>query len=289
MGIYGFQEKASTQIANKFKEYILEPARRVGNEIVPFYQNLSAITGAGKTIILADTISQIRMQLPIEPIVLWISKGKVVVWQTYMNLSSTGKYSEFVGSFKVSHLSECTQLDIEQAKEGLILLATVGKFNQKDMENGDRRIFQPDWDNADDSLWNLLRERKNTEGIQRPLIIIYDEGHNFSNQQTELLLKLQPHAIISASATMRVSEVMNKRVISRIMDDKEWSQQDFITAIKSSDVVKKGLIKQHISLGGYVTPMEVAVGEMIDEFNNLEKIIDDFNLGFKAKAIYVSN
>jgi type III restriction enzyme len=60
---------------------------------VPFYQNLSSITGSGKTLILADAIEQIRSQLPLEPIILWLSKGKVVVEQTYQNLSA-GKYAE---------------------------------------------------------------------------------------------------------------------------------------------------------------------------------------------------
>jgi type III restriction enzyme len=43
---------------------------------VPFYQALSALTGAGKTPILADAVAQIRAQLPVEPIVLLISKTK---------------------------------------------------------------------------------------------------------------------------------------------------------------------------------------------------------------------
>ena len=38
---------------------------------------------------------------------------------------------------------------------------------------------------------------------RRPLIIVYDEAHNLSDQQTDLLLELEPDIILAASATMR--------------------------------------------------------------------------------------
>ena len=288
MDLCKFQSNASTQIANRFKEYMANPLFRTRDEIIPFFQNLSAITGAGKTLILADTISQIRIQLSVEPIVLWISKGKVVVSQTYTNLS-TGKYSEFIPKFKVLPLLDCSQEEVENEDNALLLVATVGKFNQKDMDKGDRMVYKVNLDNADVSLWDLLKERQFQNGIKRSFIIIYDEGHNLSDQQTELLLKLQPDAIISASATIRIPEILNRKVIQRIMDDKEWTVQDFITTVRSKDVVKRGLIKKHISLGGYVTPMEDAVDELIYDYNKLKSYNIENDIGFSPKAIYVSN
>lgn len=288
MDLFKFQSKSSTQIANRFKEYMANPLLRTRDEIIPFFQNLSAITGAGKTLILADAISQIRMQLPVEPIVLWISKGKVVVSQTYTNLS-IGKYSEFIPNFKVLPLLDCSQEEVENEDTALLLVATVGKFNQKDMEKGDRMVYKVNLDNADISLWDMLKERQFQNGIKRSFIIVYDEGHNLSDQQTELLLKLNPDAIISASATMRIPEILNRKVIQRIIDDKEWTVQDFITTVRSKDVVKRGLIKKHISLGGYVTPMEDAVDELITDYNKLKSYNLENDIGFTPKAIYVSN
>jgi type III restriction enzyme len=69
---------------------------------VPFYQALSALTGAGKTPILADAVAQIRAQLPVEPIVLLISKSKAVVGQTYGNFESGGRYERFIEGFLVT-------------------------------------------------------------------------------------------------------------------------------------------------------------------------------------------
>lgn len=287
MKLFPFQINASTQIANRFRDYMEDPLPRTRHSIVPFYQNLTSITGSGKTIILADAIEQIRCQLPIEPIVLWLSKGKVVVWQTYTNLS-TGKYSSLLGGYRVKPLLECKKEDIEQADSGLILVATVGKFNQKDMEKGDRKVFQVELDKADTSLWEQLKIRKDSRGIRRNFIVVYDEGHNLSDQQTDLLLQLEPDALISASATVRVPEKLTK-TINRLKDDKGWSDNDFITYVKSSDVVRSGLIKKNIFLGGYITPMEIAINEMLDEMDKVKKAADELGLSVEPKAIYVSN
>ncbi|SCM82555.1 conserved hypothetical protein [uncultured Sporomusa sp.] len=287
MRLLPFQIEASTQIVERFTQYLDDPLMKTKTIIVPFYQNLSAITGSGKTVILADVVEQMRLRLPVEPIVLWLSKGKVVVWQTYTNLS-TGKYSDILGGFQVKPLLDATVSDINDFNIGLLLVATVGKFNQKDMEKGDRRIFQVDMDKADDSLWNMLKSRRDSQGKKRHLIVVYDEGHNLSDQQTELLLDLSPDALISASATMRVPNALSK-IIDRLRNDKGWTDEDFSTVVKSSVVVKAGLIKKNIMLGGYITPMETAVDEMLADMEKLEIAASGLALGFRPKAIYVSN
>lgn len=287
MKLFPFQINAATQIANRFREYMEDPLPKTRHSIVPFYQNLTSITGSGKTVILADAVEQIRCQLPIEPIVLWLSKGKVVVWQTYTNLSA-GKYSSLLGGYNVKPLLECKQEDIQQTDSGLLLVATVGKFNQKDMDKGDRKVFQVELDKAEKSLWQQLLIRKDSIGRRRNFIIVYDEGHNLSDQQTELLLQLEPDALIAASATMRVPEKLTK-TLNRLKDDKGWNENDFITYVKSSDVVRSGLIKKDIFLGGYVTPMEIAINEMLDEMSKVSNAAEELGLSVSPKAIYVSN
>jgi len=286
LNLLPFQINASTQIADRFISYMSEPLMVTKTRIVPFYQNLISITGSGKTAILADVIEQIRLRLPVEPVVLWLSKGKVVVWQTYSNLS-IGKYSNLLYGYQVKPLHEATSIDLEDSSKGLILIATVGKFNQKDMEKGDRRIFQIDLDYADQSLWDLLKIRRNRVNQKRNLIIIYDEGHNLSNQQTKLLIDLEPDALIAASATMKIPSALSK-VIDRLKTDKEWADKDFVTLVKSSDVVKSGLVKRNLLLGGYVTPMEVAIDEMLLDLEKVEKSSESLGLTIKPKAIYVT-
>ena len=57
------------------------------------------------------------------------------------------------------------------------------------------------------SASSTLKERLNDDNRRRPLILVYDEAQNLSDQQTDLLLELQPDAFIVASATMRISMV----------------------------------------------------------------------------------
>lgn len=286
MELFPFQVAASTQIATRFRQYRESPLAITLTKLVPFYQNLSAITGSGKTVILADAIQQIRTYLPVEPVVLWLSKGRVVVWQTYTNLS-TGKYSDILGNYNIKPLLDCTPEDVVDASRALLLVATVGKFNQRDREGGDRKIFRVALDVAEQSLWNLLKERK--AGRQhRPLIVVYDEGHNLSDQQTELLLDLSPDALIAASATTRIPNALNN-IIGRLRQDKGWSDDDLVTTVRSSEVVASGLVKKNILLGGYVTPMETAVDEMLREMRGAETSSKALGLSFRPKAIYVSN
>lgn len=287
MQLFPFQIEASTQIAERFAAYAADPLMITKTKPVPFYQNLNALTGSGKTVILADTVSQIRSQLGAEPIVLWLSKGKVVVWQTLTNLSS-GKYAELVGSFTIKPLMDCRQRDIENPQGGLILIATVGKFNQADKEKGDRLVYQLALDMGDAPLWDMLKKRRDAKGQRRPFIIVYDEGHNLSDQQTHLLLELEPDVLIAASATVRIPPELG-RIISRLKSDKGWKDEDLVTAVKSSDVVSSGLVKQQIILGGYVTPMEIAVDDMLESMQRAEAAAEAAGLPFRPKAIYVSN
>jgi type III restriction enzyme len=211
MELFPFQAAAATQIALRFHTYMQDPLTVTRKQLVPFYQNLSAITGSGKTVILADAVEQIRSQLSVEPIVLWLSKGRIVVWQTLTNLS-TGKYSSLVGEFDIKPLLECTPEAVADSSRGLLLIATVGRFNQRDKEEGDRRIFRVRLDVAEQSLWDQLKERSDRRGRRRPLIIVYDEGHNLSDQQTQLLMELMPDALIAASATTRVPQVLSSTI-----------------------------------------------------------------------------
>jgi type III restriction enzyme len=286
MDLFPFQLAASTEIADKFAKYIADPLLISKSRRVPFYQNLSAITGSGKTLILCDSVAQLRSHLALEPIVLWLSKGKVVVWQTYANLSS-GKYTELVTGFNIKPLMDCRQKDIENSKSGLILVATVGKFNQKDKGEGDRKVYQLALDYAEASLWDMLKRRENGAGMRRSFIVVYDEGHNLSSQQTELLLELEPDALIAASATMRIPDALTN-TISRLRQEKKWKNEDFITVVSSSEVVKSGLIKKQLLLGGYVTPMEVAIDDMLDNLVQVQMAAKDHNLPYTPKAIYVS-
>ena len=287
MELLKFQIIASEQIALRLSEYLKDPLVKTKSEIIPFYQNLSSITGSGKTVILADCIEQIRAYLSTQPVVLWLSKGKVVVSQTLENLSN-GKYAENIPNYDVKPLLDCKERDLSDDKKGLLLIATVGKINQKDKEDGDRRVFQTGFDNADTSLWDMLKKRQAHNGIKRELIIVYDEGHNLSDQQTQILLDLAPTALIAASATTKVPKAL-EWYIARLKNEKGLTDKDLVVAVSNKEVVKSGLIKKHISLGGYLTPMELAINNLLDDMKETEEASKKYDCRFLPKAIYVSD
>jgi type III restriction enzyme len=286
LSLFPFQINASESIAARFAEYSEEPLMVTRTKQVPFYQVLSSITGSGKTVILAHTIETISGQLPLAPIVLWLSKGKVVVEQTLANLAS-GKYTPLVASYKVKPLLECNAADIKNGKQGLLLVATVGKFNQKDKDAGDRKIYIVGLDSSESSLWQMLTTRQTEEKQRRPLLIIYDEGHNLSNQQTQILMDLNPDALIAASATSKHPEEL-AHIVQRLKSEKKWSDADFVVSVKSAEVVEAGLVKKQVEIGGFTTPMEEAIDQLIEDFAKVEETAEALGIPYRPKAIYVS-
>lgn len=285
MDAFSFQQEASSQIAERFADYAANPLMVDRQTTVPFLQTLVSITGSGKTLILAEAIAQIRDRLPIQPIVLWISKGRIVVSQAYANLSS-GKYADNLPGFNVKPLLQVAPIDIEDVTMPLLLVATVGKFAVEDSQGGDRRVYQAQLDLASESLWTLIAKRRTHAGLRRPLVVVYDEGHNLSDLQTRRLLELAPDALISASATMALPGQL-ENTIARLRNDRGWKDHHFTTSVASRDVVDAGLVKERIAIGGYVTPMETAIDAMLADMADAQEAAAALPVPFRPKAIYV--
>lgn len=281
----GFQERAASQIAQRFFDYSINPLMVDRTTPVPFLQTLVAITGSGKTLMLADAVAQIRDGLPIAPVVLWISKGKVVVSQTFENLSS-GKYADNLPGFTVLPLMEVAPDHLTSEDIPVLLVATVGKFAVEDTSSDDRKVYRAQLDLAEESLWDQLKKRRTDKGQRRPLIIVYDEGHNLSDLQSERLLELAPDALIVASATMMLPPRINN-IMTRLRNDKQWTDHDFSTAVSSREVVLSGLVKERISIDGYITPLEPALDNLLGDMKVAQKIVKEHKLPFTPKAIYV--
>jgi type III restriction enzyme len=96
--------------------------------------------------------------LPVAPIILWLSKGKVVVQQSYANLSPGGKYNHLLGSVIIKPLSEYDPEEVEHTNVPVVLFATVGTFNQRDMEAGSLTIYRSEVDTTEQSTWDALAD-----------------------------------------------------------------------------------------------------------------------------------
>ncbi len=288
LALFDFQNQAVDQITERFAAYLgKRPGRVVGTKVtyVPYYQALASITASGKTVIMAQAVAELLPMLPAKPIVMWLSKGRVVVDQTLANLS--GKYRHLLADYEdVQLLADSNQSDVEDDSLSLVYLATVGTFNRKSKDRSSLRLFRSDIDNADQSTWNALKDRMMSSGVRRPLIIVYDEAHNLTDQQTGLLMELQPDAMLLATATPKLPQAI-ARVTDDLKHDLTWTDADLTTYVKSADVVEAGLVKRQVLLGGYQAQMPETIDDLLEDMAEADKAVTALRLSITPKAIYV--
>lgn len=304
-----FQSESAKLMASRYSYFAKHPDRpsRGPNKPRAFFQALSALTGAGKTPILAQAVALMRAHFTCEPIVFWMSKARSVVAQTYTNFSPGGKYSEILDGFKVINVSDLKPELISDGTCPLLVMATTGLFNNKDQSEGALNIYKKEHDLfGERSPWERLIERK-FQKQRRPLIIVYDEGHNLSEQQTTLLAELEPEAYLLASATLKLPASFQQSVIQHIkswideapdaapfaalgaVDDSGTAEVGLFvtTKVSSERVVAAELVKKAIQFDGTTAPMEQSVDDLMARLNVIDAEIQSRNLGFKPKAIYV--
>ena len=284
-----FQSTAADSIANRYAEYWENPAvtgRMNQLRALPFFQSLASITASGKTVILAAAIADIADGLEVKPVVLWISHGKVVVEQSFTNLAAGGKYHELLGEAEVRSLAEYDKYDVSEIDRALVYFATVGTFNQKDKEAGTRLIYKCDIDTTDQSTWDALKDRLDKNGKRRPLIVVYDEAHNLSDQQTDLLLELQPQALLMASATMRLPARLGAE-IQELKTKTEHEDSWLVTQVDASAVADSGLVKSTVLMAGYNAPMEETIDALLADLRQAQNDAFAYGLEGQPKAIYV--
>lgn len=311
LDLKGFQIDSAKQIAKRYAYFANHPHRpcKGRQQGRPFFQALSALTGAGKTPILAQAVTLMRAHFSSEPIVFWMSKAKSVVAQTYTNFSPNGKYCDIIDGFRVITVSQLTPQNISDSSSPLLIMATTSLFNNKEQSDGALNIYKRGADVfSDKSPWERLIER--LEGnVRRPLLIVYDEGHNLSEQQTELLSELDPDAYFLASATLKLPSNFNKTVVQHIKlwvdenaakevksfkmlgalnEQGEPDAECFITtAVDSKKVVDAQLVKKSIQFDGTTASMEKSLDDLMKRMDLLKSEIKNQGLTLKPKAIYL--
>lgn len=285
--LYEFQQQAADCIAQRVVEYISAPATRGAGKKrrpIPFVQFLSSITASGKTIILADTVAQIAARLAIKPAVLWLSKMTVVVEQSFAALDVGGGYHDLIDEFEVRALADLDAVDLRSIESPFLFFATVGKFNTRDKEG--RKVYASQVDAADESIWEMLRRRASNDGMRRPLIVVYDEAHNLSDQQTDILLKLDPDCFLLSTATSRVPRLLKTEVVDQLYRN-DFADEDLIYAVPPSEVAASELIKAKVALVGRRAPMEDVISEMYEDLVAATDDAAKYNLPGQPKAVYV--
>ena len=198
-----FQERATSSLAEMIQEY---PSDRFQprydpdtGTLQPFLCRLRAITGAGKTPILALAAHHLKTG-----VILWTTNRGAVISQTLTNLRAGGKYSALLPEgtqvFQIGEMSPSEWQQAMQATDGLtIMLSTVAAFNQ----DGDNLKIHQKY--GDVTRWDMLGG-KTSDGRVRPLYVFYDEGHGATEHQFQKLRELDPqgfHLSIGESPSRR--------------------------------------------------------------------------------------
>jgi type III restriction enzyme len=288
--LFDFQAKAAKQLVDRFVAYSASPVvtgTKGKVREVPYFQFLQSLTASGKTVMMADAVASLRSVLPVPPVVLWLSRGKVVVKQTYANLLPGGRYNDLLAGAEVRALSEFDSDELASVNKSFVFVATVGTFNRKEKEDSDLAIYDSDLDNADASIWERLKVRLDADEQRRPLIVVYDEAHNLSDQQMELLLEQEPVGFILASATMRLPARLEVEL--QQLRNNGWSQDDLVTPVEPKKVADSGLIKMYVDMAGYKTPMEEAIAQLLSDKAEADADAVLVAAPGPTKAIYVCN
>jgi type III restriction enzyme len=270
-----FQLRAGGELARMLAAYPNPPFRRRYNpdtgEPYPFLCRLKAITGSGKTPMLALTAATLG-----DAIILWTTNRGAVISQTAANLSAGGRYATLLPEdtqvFDLADLSGTDWSDIVGARTGLtIILSTVAAFNQ----DGDKlKIHQP---RGDTSHWEMLAGR-GPEGRRRELYVVYDEGHGATERQFRKLTELEPRALILASASA-LPDDLTDLLPGTTGEEKSESLERQTVVVPTPEVVEAGLLKTRLYLVDCNTTRRDALKEANDKWIDLSqklKAIDEW-------------
>jgi type III restriction enzyme len=271
-----FQQTAADKLVDAALNYFTNGQDVVGGRLVPFVGQLQAVTGAGKTPILANVIGRLK-----PAIVLWTTKFGSVVDQTVTNLR--GKYNHLLGSgaVEIINFSEVTspvqwEYIITKDQGLTILVSTVAMWNssEKDERLNVHRAC-PDW--GDKTRWDRLKSDRT-----RPLWVVYDEAHNTTSEQVELLDDLNPAGFFVASASSLKGRL--QFYLSSLPPD---IRAERLVPVSTKAVVDAELLKSTISLADYDSSPEEMLLDVVAKRDRLQTALAAIGSHIVPKAIYV--
>lgn len=265
------------------------PPVNMDREQVPLLAQLQAITGAGKTPILASVVGGLG-----PAIVFWTTKSKVVVQQTAQKLH--GVYASLLppDTLVLEELPTPDQWhDLFEQQSGLtIWVRTVASWNEPDQERkgeDDARLSlhrpAPDIVGDDRTLWDHLADASQR---QRPLWVVYDEGHGQTPVQLDQLVDLRPMGIMAASATPFLSRRW-QALADSVKTSKTWGPifERAQVAVPTGEVARAGLLKNQITVHDLNIEDTGRLAVVVARFRQLDAIAEAAGAGVSPRAIYI--
>jgi type III restriction enzyme len=287
--LFPFQEEAAERLRDAALDWVAYAAKngapRYGATRIPFLGQLRAVTGSGKTPILADVVGGMG-----DAVVLWTTRSSAVVEQTFTNLTSRYRSLLPPNTQILRDIpSQVVWRDLIDRSSGLtIWVLTVASWNEADAAADDSearlrlRREQPDWA-GEGSPWSQLQEK-----LKRPLWIVSDESHNQSTVQLDQLSALRPKAFFMASATPVVNDLFSKwsEALNAEEETRELMRRAQVPVV-TRDVVDANLLKTTIELIDYRSGAEESLDGTLDALKQVEDAADSEGAGITPRAIYV--
>jgi type III restriction enzyme len=289
--LFAFQEQAAAQLSEAADEWVNAYAetgvRKVGLTPIPLLAHLKAVTGAGKTPILARAVGQLG-----PAVALWTSVSAAVVDQTYLNLR--GRYRSLLPTGTQVLRERPSKAEWErllEAEAGLtIWVTTVGSWNEADaaVAGGSETARlnmhrpQPDW-GGDKSPWAQLQE-----SLRRPIWVVYDESHNQTPAQLDQLVGLRPVGFFLASATPPSSERFDQ-FARTTADDPTMSPiaEKARVAVATRDVVEAQLLKKTLEVENFDSDPDALLDATVARHKDLTRRAKRAGEAVKPKAVYI--
>jgi type III restriction enzyme len=293
--LFEFQEKAAEQMTDAVAAWVKtvsdrgRPPLTVDGDPIPLFAHLTAITGAGKTPILASVVGRVG-----PAIVFWTTNRSVVVDQTIEKLRTT--YRQFLAPNTVVVSEKPTPAEwsaLMDDEEGTVIWClTVAAWNETDANTkgtAEARLNihrpAPDWA-GERSPWDQLGD---LGARKRPLWVVYDESHGQTDVQLDQLLELKPLAIIRASGTPTFSQKIDD-IRESLVKSEVWGPpaRAAMIEVPTTKVAEAGLLKSTIDMTDLNTDDESKVVAAVDQLRRLEKVASDNRVFLAPRAIYVT-
>ncbi len=217
-----------------------------------------APTGAGKTLMLAESLSQISKSFEgaKEFAFVWISVN-------YLHQQSKEKLEKY---FDKEKLLEC--ININEIQNNLIEKNQVVFINWESLNKEGISIFMSD----NEKDWNLSRVIENTKDEDREIILVIDESHRAAktSKAKEIVKIINPKLTLEVSATPK-EDVSNdhkvtvtlKEVIAEEMIKQEIQINPGLNRIESNEDIVRTALKKRKELKKYYEELKTNINPLL--------------------------
>jgi type III restriction enzyme len=289
-----FQDAAATQLVRSAIAWVeaveLNGPPKAARTAIPLLASLVAITGGGKTPILAKVIGELGPS-----IVFWTTKSAFLASQTADKLRTTYRHLLPDGTVILDEIPSPSDWEalLGDTSGTVVWIRTVASWNAPSdvARNTDEARLNlhrpaPDWA-GDTSPWEQLADRSRRH---RPVWVVYDEGHGQTAVQLDQLLDLNPAGIFAATATPVTSErLANLR--RTIAEDGEIFGPIMAGAqirVPTSEVAREGLLKTIIRISDFdVEELTARIRSVASKVSDLQGLAHAHQLPIRPRALYI--